>query len=107
MDPSRFIKAVSDNQLRAQLGNTMSVNVIERILIRVLPAAGLVKHGRLVDRWENGEAMEQIVGTVGCRLKEVTTSPFPTATVPVEVPSKDLILPCPSYSDSTDGGSPG
>ena len=52
MGPTQFIKAASDAQLRAQLGNTMSVNVIERILMRVLPAAGLVRHGILVDRWE-------------------------------------------------------
>ena len=52
MDPKNFVVAVSGTQLGNQLGNTMSVNVIERLLGRVLPAVGLVKHGSLIDRWE-------------------------------------------------------
>jgi len=47
-----FKQVVSDLQLGAQIGNAMSQNVIERILIKVLPAAGLVSPcRRLVDRW--------------------------------------------------------
>eukprot|EP00420_Gonyaulax_spinifera_P000864 CAMPEP_0197933404 /NCGR_PEP_ID=MMETSP1439-20131203/110107_1 /TAXON_ID=66791 /ORGANISM="Gonyaulax spinifera, Strain CCMP409" /LENGTH=31 /DNA_ID= /DNA_START= /DNA_END= /DNA_ORIENTATION= len=30
----------------------MSVNVLERLFARILPAAGLVRHGTLADRWE-------------------------------------------------------
>ena len=52
MDPSEFKVVVPNAQLGIQLGNAMSVNVVERILMRVLPAAGLVKRGSLVDRWE-------------------------------------------------------
>ena len=43
--------AVSDRQLGLILGNAMSVNVLERILVRALRAAGLTAV-RLVDRWE-------------------------------------------------------
>ena len=39
-----------------QLGNTMSVNVLERIFARVLPAAGLAKPGALVDESWLGHA---------------------------------------------------
>ena len=49
MDPTEFIAVVSDSQLGKQLGNAMSVNVLERILARVLPAAGLAKPGAIVD----------------------------------------------------------
>ena len=52
MDPSEFKVVVPKAQLGIQLGHAMSVNVVERILMRVLPAAGLVKRGSLVDRWE-------------------------------------------------------
>ena len=55
MDPSEFTVAVTNAKLGAQLGNAMSVNVVERILVRALPAAGLVTHGLLVDRWETGK----------------------------------------------------
>jgi len=69
MDPTRFTVAVTDSQLGKQLGNTMSVNVFERLLVRVLPAAKLVKRGVLVDRWESGEAIEKLASTRGCGFK--------------------------------------
>jgi hypothetical protein len=50
------------------LGNTMSVNVLERILVRALPAAKLVPQGRLVDRWENGSAIATLEKTKGTRF---------------------------------------
>ena len=44
---------ITDAQLGAQIGNSMSQNVVERILIQLLPAAGLVSPScRLVDRWD-------------------------------------------------------
>jgi DNA (cytosine-5)-methyltransferase 1 len=52
MDMSKFKQAVSDTELGKQIGNAMSVNILERLLVRLLPAAGLVK-GKLPDRWEN------------------------------------------------------
>ena len=45
MNPRRLQLAVSENQFQKQLGNTMSVNVLERLLISVLPAAGLTRAG--------------------------------------------------------------
>ena len=69
MCPTEFTVAVTDAQLRKQLGNAMSVNVLERLLVRVLPAAGLVQHGVLVDRWENGEAVKRLTGTIGMGFK--------------------------------------
>ena len=68
MDPSKFIASVSEFQLGKQLGNTMSVNVLERIMTRLLPAAGLVS-GSLRDRWEDGSALEQLSATRGLRIR--------------------------------------
>ena len=62
MDPRRVKMVVSPNQMGAQLGNTMSVNVLERILCRLLPAAGLTEGG-LADRWESGAAVEELAVT--------------------------------------------
>ncbi len=44
-----------------QLGNTMALNVLERLLCRILSAVGLA--GRLQDRWENGSAQEALTST--------------------------------------------
>ena len=68
MDPSKFNVSVSECQLGKQLGNTMSVNVLERIMTRLLPAAGLVS-GSLRDRWEDGSALEQLSATRGLRIR--------------------------------------
>lgn len=52
MDYDKFKQDVTDRQLGCQIGNAMSQNVIERILTKLLPAAGLVSSKtRLVDRW--------------------------------------------------------
>ena len=52
--PSRHILRhqgdVTDRQLGGMIGNAISVNVLERIVGRVLPACGLVR-GALSDRW--------------------------------------------------------
>ena len=68
MDPSKFIVSVSEFQLGKQLGNTMSVNVLERIMTRLLPAAGLV-NGSLRDRWEDGSALKQLSATRGLKFR--------------------------------------
>ena len=49
MDPRRLEVVVSDTEFAKQLGNTMSVNVLERILVAALPAAGWT--APLHDRW--------------------------------------------------------
>jgi len=69
MNPSTFQVAVGDTALGKQLGNTMSVNVLERILVRALPAARLVREGQLTDRWESGIAVRQLEATRGCELE--------------------------------------
>jgi len=46
-----FKVVVSDFQLGRQIGNAMSVNILERLLVRILPAAGLAPAGSLKDRW--------------------------------------------------------
>jgi len=48
--------AVSPQQLGKQIGNAMSCNILERIFVRVLPAAGLVSGRRLHDRWQAAAA---------------------------------------------------
>mmetsp|Transcript_120666 Transcript_120666/g.352407 ORF Transcript_120666/g.352407 Transcript_120666/m.352407 type:complete len:108 (+) Transcript_120666:3-326(+) len=55
MRPESFKLAVSETQLGKQIGNAMSCNVLERLFVRVLPAAGLVRHGTLRDRWGSGK----------------------------------------------------
>lgn len=53
MVPEDFKVTVSEAQWGNQIGNSMSVNVLERILVRLLPKAGLVgARKRLVDRWQ-------------------------------------------------------
>jgi len=47
-----FKQVVSDRVLGGQIGNAMSQNVVERLLIQLLPAAGLIsKEQPLHDRW--------------------------------------------------------
>merc|ERR1712046_429763 len=65
MDPTKFKVAVTESQLGKQLGNTMSVNVLERLFVRLLPAAKLVKKNEVKDRWENGSALKDLIKTVG------------------------------------------
>eukprot|EP00443_Scrippsiella_acuminata_P016363 CAMPEP_0115206868 /NCGR_PEP_ID=MMETSP0270-20121206/20425_1 /TAXON_ID=71861 /ORGANISM="Scrippsiella trochoidea, Strain CCMP3099" /LENGTH=440 /DNA_ID=CAMNT_0002620449 /DNA_START=67 /DNA_END=1387 /DNA_ORIENTATION=+ len=51
-----FQVAVSDPQLGKQIGNAMSVNILERLFARLLPAARLAEPGSLVDRWATSAA---------------------------------------------------
>merc|ERR1712166_9599 len=68
-DPTKFTVAVSDCQLGKQLGNTMSVCVLERLFTRLLPAAKLVRGGLVKDRWENGQAVKKLAATRGQGFK--------------------------------------
>jgi len=45
-------KIITDAKVGHMLGNTMSLNVIERVLLKALPAAGLALAKNLVDRWD-------------------------------------------------------
>jgi len=69
MDPTKFTVAVSNAQLGKQLGNTMSVCVLERLFTRLLPAAKLVRGGIVKDRWENGQAVKKLAATRGQGFK--------------------------------------
>mmetsp|Transcript_73347 Transcript_73347/g.207856 ORF Transcript_73347/g.207856 Transcript_73347/m.207856 type:complete len:383 (-) Transcript_73347:115-1263(-) len=55
MRPETFKLAVSETQLGKQIGNAMSCNVLERLFARALPAARLIEHGAVVDRWAAGK----------------------------------------------------
>lgn len=46
-----FKQLTTDRQLGIMIGNAMSQNVLERLLIKVLPAAGLALGRPMVDRW--------------------------------------------------------
>jgi len=72
MDPTKFKVAISENSLGKQLGNTMSVNVLERLFVRLLPAAGLVRKGEVKDRWENGSAVRKLAATRGRCFKSIS-----------------------------------
>ena len=43
--------STSDRQLGLMIGNAMSVNVLERLLVRLLPGVGLLRPESLHDRW--------------------------------------------------------
>ena len=61
MNPDKLKQVVSDAQWHMQLGNSMSVNVVERLLSRLLPAVGLT--GALPDRWASGAALRELEAT--------------------------------------------
>merc|ERR1711892_1489481 len=68
MDPTKFMVAVSENRLGHQLGNTMSVCVLERLFTRLLPAAKLVRR-TIKDRWASGQALKKLMATRGKGFK--------------------------------------
>merc|ERR1712194_299891 len=72
MDPTKFTVAVSESRLGHQLGNTMSVCVLERLFTRILPAAKLVR-STIKDRWASGLALKKLMGTRGKGFKGITT----------------------------------
>ena len=51
MTPQKWRCVVSKTQFGYQIGNAMSQNVLERLLVKLLPAAGLVKPSEVTDRW--------------------------------------------------------
>ena len=71
MSPSTFICAVSDRQLGIQLGNTMSVNVLERLFFMLLPACLLVPPGVLRDNWADGSGLRRLVATRGAKCRRL------------------------------------
>ena len=67
--PDQFYKVVDDYQLGQQIGNAMSVNVIERILFQIFKATPLTKKTNLVDRWTSGEAQTSIIESRGIKFQ--------------------------------------
>ena len=61
MNPDKLKMVVSEPQVHKQLGNAMSVCVVERLLVRLLPAVGLT--GALPHRWANGAAVAELEAT--------------------------------------------
>ena len=68
IDPTKCVVAGTVAQLGQQISNAMSVNVVERILVRALVAAGLTRSSSMKgtrstqnydDRWEDGAAFEE------------------------------------------------
>ncbi len=53
--------ATTDVQLGRLIGNAIGVNVLERILYRVLPAACIIPQSELQARWESLEAARSTV----------------------------------------------
>ena len=66
--PANFKVAVSDSELGKLIGNAMSVNVIERVLLQALQATGRISGTE--DRWESGEAVKNISGHFGPKVKD-------------------------------------
>ena len=64
MNPSKFKCVVPESELGLMLGNTMSVCVIERVLINLLYAARLVP-APLHDGWLSGARQAQLIASVG------------------------------------------
>ena len=66
IDPDKFKQVVSDKVMGQQIGNAMSVNVVEQILGSALQAAGLVIESCLKERkhdfnrWQSGRGFDSI-----------------------------------------------
>ena len=69
MSPRRLKLVVSEAEFAKQLGNAMSVNVLERILAAALPAAGLT--AALDDRWASADAVAALEATRDFKLTGV------------------------------------
>lgn len=63
INPATFKVDVTEPQLGKQIGNAMSVNVLERLLVRILPAAKLAPHGALRDRWAKGKPPAELTAS--------------------------------------------
>ena len=57
LSPALNCAGITDRQMGCMIGNAMSVNVLERLLVRLLPAVGLVSRACLRDRWARLDAM--------------------------------------------------
>ena len=60
MNPKLVQICVKEGMFGKQIGNAMSVNVVERIMGRLFAAAGIARMTPLRDRWESGEAIRRL-----------------------------------------------
>ena len=60
-DPKLLKLAVSTRQFEEQLGNSIALNVLERLLCQALPSVGLT--GPLLDRWRNCSRYAELAAT--------------------------------------------
>ncbi len=70
MSPSKFYVDVSEQTQGEQIGNAMSVSVIERVLRCSLRALNMIAPS-VSDRWESGKALEELQSTKGKFFREV------------------------------------
>ena len=68
--PGDFEIVVSDIELGKQIGNAMSLNVVERLLPQVLRAANLLHGANHCDRWKDGSAIEEMIQNIECPLRD-------------------------------------
>jgi len=100
MNPTKFNVAINDLHLGAQLGNTMSVNVLERLLVRVLPAAGLVSSQAVTDHWVSGRRMQELSRTIGKGFKHVKVEPIARTKKPKDSSTPAKKRPAPATKAS-------
>ncbi|MDE0821157.1 MAG: DNA (cytosine-5-)-methyltransferase [Opitutales bacterium] len=62
MNPTTFKVAVSPRELGQQIGNSMSINVIERIILKALKHADLIPQD-VPDEWESGIRVKELLHT--------------------------------------------
>ena len=68
MDPADVdVSATTPAKLGRMIGNAMSVNVLERLLYRALPASGLISQSELRGRWESLDAARSTVRSFSTR----------------------------------------
>jgi DNA (cytosine-5)-methyltransferase 1 len=76
INPRTFKQVVSDAVLGQQLGNSMSVNVIEQLMIKALTAANLLKESSMktsqldLNRWKSGRALQRLQSDYTCLYLE-------------------------------------
>ena len=65
--PKRIQPNISERQLMKMVGNGMSVNVLERLFYRLLPAAQLSKQSELHAQWESLDMAQKTLNTMRLR----------------------------------------
>ena len=71
IDPNTFKVPVSDSEVGKQLGNAMSVNVVERLLQQLLGATTLLPNYEPGScRWKSGEALKRLQTSIDASLTQ-------------------------------------